>query len=72
MNAEELEKFKQLLAAYDQALRLQRMRERTIENYRQYLGLAEFRLWALPTRQRRFSPPASPSSGHHSLLQEAY
>jgi hypothetical protein len=37
MNAEELEKFKQLLAAYDQALRLQRMRERTIETYRQYL-----------------------------------
>jgi len=34
MNAEELEKFKQLLAAYDQALRLQRMRERTIETYR--------------------------------------
>ena len=41
MNAEELEKFKQLLAAYDQALRLQRMRERTIETYRQYLGPAE-------------------------------
>jgi site-specific recombinase XerD len=37
MNAEELAKFKQLLAAYDQALRLQRMRERTIETYRQYL-----------------------------------
>ena len=40
MNAEELEKFKQLLAAYDQALRLQRMRERTIETYRQYLWKA--------------------------------
>jgi hypothetical protein len=37
MNPEELEKFKQLLAAYEQALRLQRMRERTIETYRQYL-----------------------------------
>ena len=37
MNAEELAKFKQLLAAYDQALLLQRMRERTIETYRQYL-----------------------------------
>jgi hypothetical protein len=37
MNAEELAKFKQLLAAYDQALRLHRMRERTIETYRQYL-----------------------------------
>jgi hypothetical protein len=34
MNAEELVKFKQLLAAYDQALRLQRMRERTIETGR--------------------------------------
>jgi hypothetical protein len=42
MNAEEHAKFQQLLAAYDQALRLQRMRERTIETYRQYLGLAEF------------------------------
>jgi hypothetical protein len=40
MNAEELEKFKQLLAAYDQALRLQRLRERTIETYRQYLWKA--------------------------------
>ena len=40
MNAEELVKFKQLLAAYDQALRLQRMRERTIETYRQYLWKA--------------------------------
>jgi len=37
MNAAELEKFKQVLAAYDQALRLQRMRERSIETYRQYL-----------------------------------
>jgi hypothetical protein len=34
MNAVELEKFKQLLNAYDQELRLQRMRERTIETYR--------------------------------------
>ena len=33
MNAEELEKFKRLLTAYDQELRLQRMRERTIETY---------------------------------------
>lgn len=40
MNAEELAKFQQLLAAYDQALRLQRMRERTIETYRQYLWKA--------------------------------
>ena len=31
MNAEELEKFKQLLAAYDLALRLQRMRENVQE-----------------------------------------
>jgi hypothetical protein len=37
INAVELEKFKQVLAAYDQALRLQRMRERSIETYRQYL-----------------------------------
>ena len=37
MNAEELEKFKTLLAAYEQALRLQRKRERTIETYLQYL-----------------------------------
>ncbi len=37
MNREELGKFKQLLAAYEQALRLQRMRDRTIETYRQYL-----------------------------------
>jgi hypothetical protein len=35
MNVEELAKFQQLLAAYDQALRLQRIRERTIETYRQ-------------------------------------
>jgi len=40
MNADELEKFKQLLAAYDQALRLQRMRERTIETYRHNLWKA--------------------------------
>ena len=40
MNPEELEKFKQLLAAYDQALRLQRMRERTIETYRHNLWKA--------------------------------
>ncbi|MEI6110543.1 MAG: phage integrase N-terminal SAM-like domain-containing protein [Cyanobium sp. ELA712] len=40
INAAELEKFKQVLAAYDQALRLQRMRERTIETYRQYLWKA--------------------------------
>jgi hypothetical protein len=40
MNAEELEKFKQLLAAYGQALRLQRMRERTIKTYCQYLWKA--------------------------------
>ena len=37
MNADELEKFKTLLAAYEQALRLQRKRERTIETYCQYL-----------------------------------
>jgi len=37
MNAEELDKFKKLLAAYEQALRLQRKRERTIETYCQYL-----------------------------------
>lgn len=40
MNAEELEKFKQLLTAYGQALRLQRMRERTIQTYCQYLWKA--------------------------------
>jgi hypothetical protein len=38
MNAEELVRFKQLLAAYEQALRLQRMRERSIET----LGLPQF------------------------------
>ena len=37
MKADELEKFKTLLAAYEQALRLQRKRERTIETYLQYL-----------------------------------
>jgi hypothetical protein len=37
MNADDLEKFKQLLTAYDQALRLQRMRERTVETYRSNL-----------------------------------
>lgn len=37
MKADELEKFKTLLAAYEQALRLQRKRESTIETYRQYL-----------------------------------
>lgn len=37
MNSGELEKFKKLLAAYEQALRLQRKRERTIETYCQYL-----------------------------------
>jgi site-specific recombinase XerD len=40
MKAEELETFKQLLTAYDQALRLQRMRERTIETYRHNLWKA--------------------------------
>jgi hypothetical protein len=40
MKAEELEKFKPLLTAYDQALRLQRMRERTIETYRSNLWKA--------------------------------
>jgi len=40
MNAEQLEKFKQLLTAYDQALRLQRMRERTNETYRHNLWKA--------------------------------
>ena len=37
MNSGELEKFKKLLAAYEQALRLQRKRERTTETYCQYL-----------------------------------
>jgi hypothetical protein len=37
MKAEELELFKQLLTAYDQALRLQRMQERTVETYRHNL-----------------------------------
>ena len=37
MNSGELEKFKKLLAAYEQALRLQRKRDRTIETYCQYL-----------------------------------
>jgi integrase/recombinase XerD len=40
MNADELEKFKLLLTAYDQALRLQRMRERTIKTYRHNLWKA--------------------------------
>jgi hypothetical protein len=48
MNAEELAKFKQLLAAYDQALRLQRMRERTIEGHLEKsqpsLHLSEYRV----------------------------
>ena len=37
MNLGELEKFMKLLAAYEQALRLQRKRDRTIETYCQYL-----------------------------------
>jgi site-specific recombinase XerD len=37
MNSGELEKFRKLLAAYEQALRLQRKRDRTIETYCQYL-----------------------------------
>lgn len=37
MNSGELEKFKKSLAAYEQVLRLQRKRERTIETYCQYL-----------------------------------
>jgi hypothetical protein len=40
MKAEELEKFKQFLAAYHQALRHQKMRERTIEGYRHKLWKA--------------------------------
>jgi len=40
MNAEELDKFKQLLAVYEQALRLQRKRERTVETYCQTLWKA--------------------------------
>ncbi|MFM1798909.1 MAG: hypothetical protein RLZZ117_1187 [Cyanobacteriota bacterium] len=40
MKAKELETFKQLLSAYDQALRLQRMRERTIETHRSNLWKA--------------------------------
>jgi hypothetical protein len=38
VNAEELDKFKKLLAAYEQALRLQRKRERTIETYANTCG----------------------------------
>jgi hypothetical protein len=41
MKAEELETFKQLLTAYDQARRLQRMRERSIETYRHNLWEAD-------------------------------
>ncbi len=37
MKAEELETFKPLRSAYDQALRLQRLRERTVETYRRNL-----------------------------------
>jgi hypothetical protein len=40
MKAEELETFKQLVTAYAQARRLQRMRERTIETYRHNLWTA--------------------------------
>jgi hypothetical protein len=40
MKAEELETFKPLLTAYDQALRLQRMRERKVETYRRNLWKA--------------------------------
>jgi hypothetical protein len=40
MKAEELETFKQLVTAYDKALRPQRMRERTIETYCQNLWKA--------------------------------
>jgi hypothetical protein len=40
MKAEEHETFKQLLTAHDQARRLQRMRERTIETYRHNLWKA--------------------------------
>ena len=40
MKAEDVEKFKQLLAAYEQALRMQRMPERTIESYRHNLWKA--------------------------------
>jgi hypothetical protein len=40
MKAEELKKFKPLLTAYDQALRRQRMRERTVETYRHNLWKA--------------------------------
>jgi hypothetical protein len=47
MTAEELETFKQLLTAYAQALRPQRMRERTIETYRH-------NLWKAADRRRLF------------------
>jgi Protein kinase domain. len=33
----------------------------------EYLGLAEFRLWAFPTHHRRISRPARPGSGDHSF-----
>jgi hypothetical protein len=47
MNAEELEKFKLLLEAYEQALRLQRIREKTIETCRQNLWKEADRLQVL-------------------------
>ncbi len=45
MKAEELEMFKQLLTAYAQARRLQKMRERSIETYRH-------KLWKVADRRR--------------------
>jgi hypothetical protein len=47
MNEEELEKFKPLLDAYDQALRLLRKQERAIETCRQILWKEADRLQAL-------------------------
>ncbi len=47
MNAEELEKFKPLLDAYEHALRLQRIREKKIETCRQNLWKEADRLQVL-------------------------
>jgi integrase/recombinase XerD len=48
MKAEDVEKFKQLFAAYEQALRMQRMPERTIESYRHNLWKAAIRFNRCP------------------------
>ena len=58
MKPEELERFQQLLAAYVQAMRLQGLRERTIETYSRSL-------WQVSKHFRTHSGGGTPTAPIH-------